>query len=141
MYIKFLAHSRCPLNCSYYNHQHRASSSIWYRNTRSLERTYNNCFPRHKRTSVLTMTQQQRGFLTTRAQARGLEPLPTPSQIPEQGGLGNHRHGRRGRDEENAQEDNQVTERQTAIETIHHTQEACTHRSSQGMERCVLPEL
>lgn len=87
------------------------------------------------------MTQQQRGFLTTRPQGRGLEPLPTLSQIPEQGGLGNHRHGRRGRDEENAQEDNQVTERQTAIETIHHTQEACTHRSSQGMERRVLPEL
>ena len=73
MYIKFLAHSRCPLNRSYYNHQHRASSSIWYRNTRSSERTYNNCFPRHKRTSVLTMTQQQRGFLTTR-----LETLPGP---------------------------------------------------------------
>ena len=77
----------------------------------------------------------------TRPQRRGLEPLPTPSQIPEQGGLGNHRHGRRGRDEENAQENNQVTERQTAIETIHHTQGACTHRSSQGMERRVLPEL
>ena len=73
MYIKFLAHSRCPLNRSYYNHQHRASSSIWYRNTRSPERTYNNCVPRHKRTSVLTMTQQQRGFLTTQ-----LETLPGP---------------------------------------------------------------
>ena len=82
-----------PTKLQLYNHQHRASSSIWYRNVRSPERTYNNCFPWHTRTSVLTMIQQQRGFLTTR-----LETLPGPKgeawshsphrvRFPSKGGL------------------------------------------------------
>lgn len=29
MYVKFLAHGRGSLNCSYYNHQQRATSGIW----------------------------------------------------------------------------------------------------------------
>ena len=114
--------------------------------SRSPERTYNNCFPRHKRTSVLTMMQQQTGFLTTRR-----ETLPGPK-----GGVWSHsphrvRFPSKGAWKPSAQltrkRGDKGTERQSSNQQPNsdgnyssHTR-ACTHRSSQRVEGRVFPKL
>lgn len=77
------------------------------------------------------MTRQQRGLLTVQQKSdQAAEPGPgaTPHTELEsqEGGPGNHRHCRQGRNEKITQSNNQVTDSQTVIKTIHHTQ-ACSH--------------